>query len=372
MGDEIVIEDEDIGLYKAREKKTYIFDSLLGTRKRKYTEDRSLIRFQNRVLITGAIGIVVAWFYIRLAMVEKVYKAQFEQYYDTHSHFNSSPEPLGMTNFTIREITIASEFPQFYSKVLVSTMSAKTISICGAKFLLIMLARFPNDITRDMWSGSPEQLLPSRLHARAGGFLHSFDSWNVPKNRFRWLCKTRAEFDTHIAIQCRLRGATGREGNLIEKVVDDVTESGSEVQASHDILHSLYNGGLCEVARFHTSASTTPAELLHKVAGLISLTHVDCRAQRAMQVAGTASNVAGAGMTGLGIISTMAGGSLFAGPLSIAATLGVVAGSIVTGIFMAERTKDATICTPPTGAHMVDKENYTYDDLTCGNGAADS
>ena len=374
MGDYIEVENDEIDTYKTQEKKTYVHDALLGIKKKRHALDSGLIRLQNRILITGGIGIVVAWFYIRLAMIGEVYKDQFELYNNASSHFNSSPEPLGMTNFTIREVAIASQFPQFYSNILVTTMSAKSLSPVGAQFLLVMLTRFPDDITRETWSGSPEQLQLSELHADAGGFLHNFDSWNVKENKFRWLCKTQTEFDTHIAVQCRLRASNGGTENLADQALsamnnvgEDATEPGDQALPTYDILHTLYSGGLCKVARFHVSANTEVADLVNKVAGRMSLRHVDCSAQRRMQAAGTVSNVAGAGMTGLGVVMAQSG-SLFAGPISTVATLGIVAGTFVAGHFLGKRTYDSTICTPPSGANMVSKEEYTFDDLTCDSG----
>jgi hypothetical protein len=374
MGDYVEVENDDIDTYTTQEKKTFAHDALLGVKKKRHAHDRDLIRLQNRILITGVIGIVVAWFYIRLSMIEQVYKDQFELYNNASSHFNSSPKPLGMTKFTIREVAIASQFPTFYSNILVTTMSAKSLSPVGAQFLLVMLTRFSDDITRETWSGSSEQLQLARLHTDAGGFLHDFDNWNVNENKFRWLCKTQKEFDTHIAVQCRLRASNGGMGNLadqtlnaITKVGDDATDPGDQARPTYDILQTLYSGGLCEVARFHVSANTEVAELVSKVAGRMSLRHVDCSAQRRMQAAGTVSNVAGAGMTGLGVVMAQSG-SLFAGPISAAATLGIVAGTFVAGHFLGKRTYNSTICTPPSGASMVSKEEYTYDDLTCGSG----
>ena len=375
MEDYVEVDNDDIDTYKTQEKKTYVHDALLGAKKKQNAKDRGLIRVQNRILIGGIIAVVVAWFYVRLEMIKKVYKDQFDLYYEKSSPFNQSPKPLGMTIFTVYEAAVATQFPHFYDKIWVGTMSSKSLSKVGAQFLLIMLTRFPNDITRETWAGSSEQLQRFRLHERTGGFLHNFSSWNVEANKFRWLCKTQREFDTHIAVQCRLRTFNEATGSLADQALGAINAMGEEespeaggtnARSTHDILHSLYSGGLCEVARYHVSDKTTVAELVQKVAGRMSLRHIDCDAQRRMQYVNTFSNVAGGGMTGLGVVMAQSG-SLFAGPISAAATLGILAGTVIGGHFLSKQSHDTAICEPPNDAYMVNEEEYTYDDVTCGN-----
>lgn len=367
MEDHLQLTESDIAEYARLEKKTYAYNSLVGMKKERYAKNRTLITFQNRVMLAGVACVIFAWFYIRLGMMEKVFEQQYLLYYGDESNFNDSPDAAGSTNFTLREVAIAAEFPQFYDKVLVTTMSSKALKPVGAIFLLTMLARFPSDITKETWAGSQTQLGLSQLHTNPGGFLESFQSWSVPSNKFRWLCKTQSDFDTNLAIQCRVRASRDESGNVIDAMLSanaDLEKKG--VGGGFDILQSLFEGGLCRVALVHVTAETTPADLTQSIAGKMSLEYANCDAQKIMQAAATASNVAGAGMTGLGVVFAQAGGSLVGGPIAIAASLGIAAATVTTAYFMAKNTSDTTICTPPTGALMVNEEEYTYSDLTCG------
>jgi hypothetical protein len=263
-------------------------------------------------------------------------------FYDKNSMFNSSDAPLGEDRFNIQEVAIAAEFPKFFEVVFVGTMNSKSLSVTGAIFLLMMLSKFPQYITREMWAGSSTQLNASKLHSNTGGFLQSFQNWNVEDNKFKWLCQTSDEFDRHFAIQCRLKNPDKKIG----------------------VLQSLYEGGLCKVARLHTDSGTTPEELVQQISGKLTLHYADCDAQKTMRAASTVTNVIGAGATGLGVVQFIAG-SLIAGPISMAATLGITAATIAGSYFMGKNTYDTTICIPPDGALMIDETRFSYDNLNC-------
>ena len=369
------IDESELSRYLSAERKTYAYDSLLGLKKDKYIEINTNIRVQNRILIVGILAVIISWFYVRLGLLEEVFKIQYELYYKEESHFNSSPSPNGSDNFSIREVAIAAEFPEYYNTVLVGTMTSKQLTTTGAIFLLIMLARYPDDITREMWAGTSDQLGASKLHADPGGFLHNFQSWNVIENKFRWICKTPSEFERHVAIQCKIKTlANHSRGDILTQGTDSLSNmltgeeennSTVESQLSVDILNSLYSGGLCKLARLHVAANTSPDELVEKVVGRISLFYADCDAQKRMRRASTVTNVVGAGATGLGIVHYTAG-AMFGGPVAIVASLGIIGATAVTSYFMGKNTYDTTICTPPNGAVMVNADQYTYNDLACG------
>jgi hypothetical protein len=284
---------------------------------------------QRVIVLMAALVCAVGWVTSRLVLIRTAHADALRVY--ASAQFNSGPVSTGAPRgYTALHAALAFRSPPFYSAMVTLRLS-RSLSPVGAHFLLLFLQRFPVQMRRVHWDGSPGQLGYPHVHA----FCRDWAGWASSKNAFSWLFPTEREFESSIMIRCKRLHPTGKS-----------------------LMDNLYQGGICHVAETHTTSNRTAADLFGSIVGTFTVQKKECTAQRTYAAASAASNVISAGV--------MAFAAILSGGMALAPLAGLTAAATVVGATtVADRSSKAVMCTLSEDETRISYDEFTLQDLSC-------
>lgn len=176
--------------------------------------------------------------------------------------YTKGPRPLGATNVSLRCLLTCVDYPNFASTFL--SMQCRSLPQSAAIFLIRMIQTFGHQLEGVHYSGDAAQLGAEALPR----YLKSYKEWDVPENRWRFLFPKEADYTRSVAVH----KARARKGG-------------------DTMLHALYNGGLCALARQFADADVGGEELARELLDQQLVYYQACGAERAAQAYSTGSMV---------------------------------------------------------------------------------
>lgn len=269
------------------------------------------------LLIVSTIGLIYANIMFRKYNLKKIYKESYLWYESEIGRLDTNWPPASgpYSDFSIEDAAISFIYPSYSSLLNLQFKSIK-IPQSGGQFLLIMTEHFAlKRGLRDVhWAGSAQQTglhdintyLPKNKNL--GEVWHA---WNHPNNIWKTLYPSYESFAGSEAIQDYL------------------------FKNSNNIIKSLFEGGLLNVAMNQTDATLNGRDLVRYLMGqTIEIPAPDCsparRFQEGMDTFNMGMMIVGVGMSLFGGAFVKAGA--FATKTAIAVYSAGVAGSVGWGV----------------------------------------
>lgn len=161
------------------------------------------------------------------------------------------PKALGTTAFTMTCVSIAQAFPALY-QVLNTFGMCKALHPTSAQFLIVISQVFFRQLQDIHWAGTAEQL----GHAELDSYLKSYSAWSAPANKWSFLYKDEASFETAAAV-------LSARDRLVGSYLD-----------------SLFRGGLCLLSVEQYNADDDEIDMCKKLIGSEPVYLRSCYAQK--------------------------------------------------------------------------------------------
>lgn len=326
--------------YDRAELKQNVAQSIL---KERYHRTRQRLARERLLIVLGLIGLVVAWIWLRVSGM----RSKFEEHFAVMetARFERGAAPKGLFRYSMWDIALVIEYPALHT--LGNTLGLSDhLSRAGALFLASILYEFRFELTRVHWSGSASQLRLELLPY----FATNFSTWRDRRNPFRFLFGTELHFEESI-MMCRYR-----QLGLVSE------------------LHSLFDGGFCNLARLMADAeSLTYTDLLRRVLGRNVIFKQSCHDEKVQAATFTVSNVVATGAGLFGVGAALAGVAAVATPVGALATLALAAGTAGASFELGRRSYDGAMCTFAPDQTMVSGNRYRMrrEGGGCGEGTPD-